>query len=108
MLSLAMVFVVNCVDGSKIKMFSTWSKLKTTRTGRLKYIGKTSNMSPLQAKSFGSATVSVFLNPQEYSRLITSSLSVVSPGPTDIDDSPEDAPIVTFFSFSDAWAATHT
>ena len=108
MLSLIIFFVVNCVDGSKIKTFSILSKSKTTRTGRLKYMGKISNMSPLQAKSFGSATVSVFLNPQEYSLLITSSLSMVSPGPTDIDDSPEDAPIVTFFSFSDAWAATHT
>ena len=103
-----MVFVVNCVDGSKIKMFSTWSKLKTTRTGRLKYIGKTSNMSPLQAKSFGSATVSVFLNPQESSWLITSSRSMFLPGKIDMDDRPEDELIEMFFSLNDSWVATQT
>ena len=103
-----MVFVVNCVAGSKIKMFSTWSKLKTTRTGRRKYIGKTSNMSPLHAKSFGSATVSVFLNPQESNCLITSSRSMFLPGKIDMDDKSEDEPTETFFSLNDADVATQT
>ena len=71
-------------------------------------MGKMSNISPLQAKSFGSVTVSVFLNPQEYNRSITSSRSIVFPGEIDIDESVEDELIEMFFSSKDVRVATHT